>query len=145
MGYGKFSPARKFSGTRMDGSHYSGETPNGYTGMFRAKVTLANGKEILTEYGCNVYSVSNYFFERDNNSWETVNEFMKKFYGPIVPYDGSYGCQYAFGGDESDGLIDFFAKERVELPRPMKFELFGNEYLLTWYYQSEEDDNSESE
>jgi hypothetical protein len=138
MAYGKFIPARKFSGTRKDGTKYSGESPAGYSGLFRANVTYANGKRVFAEDGDEVYSVSDYFFNRDESSWETVNDSMDKFYGAIVPRDGTYGCQYGFGGDEGDGLIDFFAKERIEVPKPMKFELFGTEYVMSWYYCGED-------
>lgn len=148
MSYGKFVPARKYSGTREDGTTYSGEIPAGYSGLFRARISNVDETPILDDNGVKLYrytSVSDHWFNKDESIFEIVNDCMENKYGCIVLDGKPYGAQYGFGGDECDGLIDFFAKERVKLPEPMKFEAFGKEYLMTWYYASYDDDNSESE
>jgi hypothetical protein len=55
------------------------------------------------------------------------------------PFGKPYGfVKYGFGGDESDGLLYFFCKEKVLLPQPLKFDVLKKPYLMNWYYVGDE-------
>ena len=143
MPYGNFKPERKFGGTRLDGSKYTGKTPAGYTGLFKATVTYQNGEPILRSNGTVWSDVSDYFCHEDIKngvkkyaSWSFIDKIMFEELEKNFPNTTgtSYNIQYGFGGDESSGLIDFFTEVQLEIPEPIYFELYEKKYRMTWEY-----------
>jgi hypothetical protein len=143
MPYGNFKPERKFGGTRPDGSKYSGKTPAGYAGLFRATVTYQNGQPILRSDGTVQYDVPEHFCDEDAEngesyaySWSCIDRIMFEELEKNFPNTTGthYHIQYGFGGDDSSGLIDFFTEVQLEIPEPIYFELYGKKYRMTWEY-----------
>ena len=146
--YGKYYPVHKFDGKRSDGTEYSGETPAGYGGLFRADVTDMDGNSLHD------YSVADYFLGLKNpdenedtyknlnfETWEIINEHVRDVLSKHMPeQDDKYHWQCGFGGDEGDGLIDFFCKEKIDLPPPSIFRVYGKSYRMTWYYDGDDDE-----
>lgn len=147
--YGSYIASRKFSGKRSDGTEYSGETPAGYCGVFRAHITDINGNKL------HEYSVSDYFLALKNpdgneytgkdmnfETWEIVDEQISRVLCKHMPKrtHSSYHWQSGFGGDEGDGLVDFFCEQKVTLPPLSIFHLYGKLYKMTWYYCGDDDE-----
>jgi hypothetical protein len=142
--YGKYLEKETFVGIRRDGTEYSGQRPAGYTGLFRGHVTDIDGNKI------HEYSACDYFLdlkkpENDDGglnfeTWEIINQQLGEFVKIHMPQqEDEYHWQCGFGGDESDGLIDFFCKQKVKLPPPMIFEVYGKKYEMTWKYYGDSD------
>lgn len=139
--YGKYLESEKYSGVRSDGTTYTGERPAGYTGLFRGHVTDIDGNKL------HEYSASDYFLKLQNNenelnfeTWNIINDELSKFAEKHMPSDEeSHHWQCGFGADEGDGLIDFFCKQKVKIPPPMIFEVYGKKYEMTWTYVGDSD------
>jgi hypothetical protein len=145
--YGKYLEREMISGFRRDGTEYNYERPAGYTGLFRGHVTDIDGNKL------DDYNACDYFLtlrNPENNdltdgalnfeTWDMINDQLSNFIGKHMPkQEDKYHWQCGFGGDESDGLIDFFCKQKVKLPPPMIFEVYGKKYEMTWTYSGDSD------
>jgi hypothetical protein len=70
--------------------------------------------------------------------YKLIDELCTRHLKPLMNGDESYAYQSGFGGDESDGLIDFWLPVKVpELPI-ISFEIYGKKYELRWKYSSGE-------
>lgn len=123
--------------------------PAGYTGLFRGTVVDDFGNKV------GEHSAADYFLklqdpaekplqEGDLNfdTWDIIYEQMNNFVRKYMPQMSStYRYQYGFGGDESDGIIDFFCEHQIgELP-DMHFSVYGKYYKIVWNYIEDEADD----
>jgi len=141
MPFGKFIPARNDIITRRDGTKTTLNTPPGYGGLFWGRVYDKDGQRIhlAEEY---FYELAKTNKERsDFTYWEIIDaeigKHCDKYIGPF--YKSSHHYQYGFGGDESDGIIDFWLPEQVPEMPPMVFEIRGEKYTIEWEYSSGDD------
>jgi hypothetical protein len=147
MPYGKFIPAENKIITNIYGEKVPLNKPAGYTGLFWGSVLDAKGKTIEL--------ASDYFWDREDfehgfNCWEIIDEFIGQHCAKYIsPYCGEkHSYQYGFGGDECDGLIDFWATERIPTMPDMPFEIAEEKYTITWRYSpghSDDDDEDDDD
>jgi hypothetical protein len=137
MPFGKFHPAKSEIITRLDGTTVPLDTPPGYGGLFWGRVYDSDGNRIRR--------ASDYFWElgQDNMEdefryWYVIDELIHQHCLKYIhPYRGyAHHYQSGFGGDESDGLIDFWVKEPIPEMPDMPFEIEGEKYILKWEYSS---------
>jgi hypothetical protein len=155
MPYGKFEPLRKYSGISYDGTPYSGETRAGYIGVFIGIITHSDGTPIINEKGRKVsgYAFDNYIFDKvcdeclsnkdtrdkHENYCEEIEWSIHEYYKDTLRRHEDDHFQFEIGGDGGDGWFEFFTVEPVEeLPKPMKFKVYDEEYLLTWQYREDD-------
>ena len=151
--YGKYQPVEKYSGKRSDGTEYSGETLAGYSGSFHGSVTDMNGNTMPEYMACDYFltlrNPKNNTLRDDAlnfEAWEIIDSYISNSVCKYMPkHDYNYYWQSGFGGDEIDGLVDFFCKEKVELLPPVIFRLYGKSYKLTWHYCGDYDSDDESD
>jgi hypothetical protein len=146
MPFGKFSPARNEIITTMGGDKVPLHTPAGYGGLFWGSVYGSDGNKIKR--------AENYFRELgevdhpedDYTYWydidELISEHCIKYIGPYRG-DIHHNYQSGFGGDECDGLIDFWTEKPLPDMPNMPFEIAGKRYILKWEYSSGSDSDSE--
>jgi len=148
--YGKYQPAEKYSGKRPDGTEYSGETLAGYSGDFRGSITDIDGNDV------DDYSASQYFLtlrnpknntlkEDDMNfeTWEIIDNYISNCVSEYMPECDHkyYHWQCRFGGNDLDGLVEFFCKEKVKILPPMIFKVYDKSYRMIWTYHAGYDDS----
>lgn len=122
--------------------------PEGYYGLFWGRVYDQNGK-------C-IYPASDYFMKLAEEKkidtfhyWDTIYElidaYCKKHITPLVEDDDDdkYHYQSGFGGDECDGLIDFWLPKQVPDLPDMPFTIDGTSYVLKWVYAGDDEDNED--
>lgn len=141
MPFGKFIPARNEIITNMYGEQVHHSTPPGYGGLFWGRVHNKDGKRIRL--------AEDYFYDLAKKNgeetefvyWEHIDseigKHCQKYIDPF--YKSSHHYQYGFGGDESDGLIDFWLPEPIPEMPPMTFEICGEKYTIEWEYSSGDD------
>lgn len=145
MPFGKFRPAENKIITNIYGEKVPLNTPSGYGGLFWGSVYDAKGKRINL--------ASDYFWDRklplddQFDAWEHISECIDAHCSKYVaPYcDDRHSYQSGFGGDESDGLIDFWAKDPIPEMPDMPFEVAGEKYTIRWDYSSGHDDSDDEE
>jgi hypothetical protein len=143
MPFGKYYPAENTMITTIYGDQVPLNKPAGYGGLFWGRVYDENEKKI--------WPASDYFWdlaksdghELEYEYWELIDsligEHCKKYVAPYSDDDHHY--QYGFGGDECDGLIDFWVKDPIPKMPDMPFEVAGEKYVLKWEYSSGSDDD----
>jgi hypothetical protein len=141
MPFGKFIPAKTETIKNMRGELVSFSSPAGYGGLFWGRVYDSDGNRIRL--------ASDYFWDlgkvdhpdNDFKYWEDIDEligeYCMKYIDPYSSHDHHY--QYGFGGDESDGLIDFWVKDPIPEMPDMQFEIAGKMYVIKWDYSSGDD------
>lgn len=139
MSFGKFHPAQNKMIKNMYGEKIPVNTPAGYAGLFWGTVYTSNGKKLE--------SAEEYFMtleekqEDDELDYcdiisDKIAEYCMRQLGPLCGNDPDYHYQSGFGGDEADGLIDFWLPVKApELP-DMKFVIENKEYTLKWEYSN---------
>lgn len=147
--YGKQLLSETYQVTSHDGIIKTFETTPGYVGLFKAKITYADKSPILDSEGNEPYSKADFFYDEDETfrTWTIIQKAMddglEDFVNTFTGSNPSHNMQCEFGADGGDGIIDFFTPERIPIPPAITFTLDGNNYLMTWYYDYDED-NSES-
>jgi len=147
MPFGKFHAAKDEMITTMRGDKVPLKTPAGYGGLFWGRVYGPDGKKITI--------AQDYFMElgKDEDEFKywyeidaLIHQHCMKY---IHPYRGdNHHYQSGFGGDESDGLIDFWTEKPIPEMPDMPFEIAGKAYVLKWDYSHGshgESDNDDSE
>lgn len=146
--YGEKIESETYQVTSQEGIIKTYNTTPGYTGLFRANITHADGSLILDHNGKEVYDKAEYFYDDMFTNWHIIQKAMDDgLEDYIIRFTSSgseisYNMQCEFGGDGSDGIIDFFTPSPIPMPPKVAFTIDGNNYLMTWYYV--EDDKSES-
>ena len=116
----------------------------GYTGLFWGSVRNADGSAVK---GTRIYngeefptdSAEEYFFNIED-AWEIIND---KLYRHLHTHIGDvehdkYHWQCGFGGDEMDGLLDFWLPRQIACPPDMTFEVLGKKYVMSFSYGGED-------
>jgi hypothetical protein len=136
MSFGKFHAAKDEMITTLRGDKVPLHTPAGYGGLFWGSVYGPDGKRIR--------NAQDYFWDLgkddhpddDFQYWydidQLINEHCIKYIGPYRGENHHY--QSGFGGDESDGLIDFWTEKPIPEMPDMPFEIAGKKYVLKWDY-----------
>lgn len=144
MPFGKFHPAKSEIITTMRGDKVPLNTPSGYGGLFWGRVYDSDGNRIRT--------ASDYFWELgqdkpedDFRYWYAIDELIHQHCLKYIhPYRGdNHHYQSGFGGDDCDGLIDFWVKEPIPEMPDMPFEIAGEKYIIKWEYSSGSMDEDE--
>lgn len=141
MPFGKFHPAKTENVTNFRGETIEVSTPAGYGGLFWGEVYDSDGNRIKM--------ASDYFWdlgkedypEDDFKYWEVIDEFIHQHCLKYIhEYRGKdHHYQSGFGGDESDGLIDFWTEKPIPEMPDMPFEIAGKKYVIKWDYSSGDD------
>jgi hypothetical protein len=138
MPFGKFIPAKTETIKNIRGELVSYSSPAGYGGLFWGRVYDSDGNliRLASDYFWDLGQANNP--EYDFQYWEDIDkligEHCEKY---IYPYRGDdHHYQYGFGGDESDGLIDFWVKDPIPEMPDMPFEIAGKKYVMKWDYSS---------
>lgn len=144
MPYGKFKPAEKYVVKNpWDGSKTKVSHPDGYSGLFWGRVYDAGNTLI--------YPASDYFmhlaedkkvetFEYWNILYELIDGYCAKHITPLKGDSTKHHYQSGFGGDECDGLIDFWLPVQVPDLPDMPFTIEGKPYVLKWKYSGDDDE-----
>jgi hypothetical protein len=106
----------------------------GYGGLFWGSVRNEDGSDI--EYA------SDFFFNVDDNghdAWDIINDklyfHLRKHIGQVDLIN--YHWQSGFGGDEMDGLLDFWLPTQIECPPDMQFKILGKNYIMSFKYDGD--------
>ena len=139
MPFGKFIPAKNEIITNMYGEKVPLNTPAGYGGLFWGRVYDEDGKriELAADYFWDMAEANGE--ENEATYWEFIDGEIGKHCEKYIKSDDMHHYQYGFGGDESDGLIDFWLPEPVQEMPPMAFEVCGKKYTIQWDYSSGDD------
>ena len=150
--YGKFLPSSVTpSFQRYDGTMTNPlSKPDGYVGLFLGTIFDEDGSKFrcLREYaGQLVQSDSFNLYVLDiEGAWDKINDklqdHMTKHIGPVAM---PYGWQCGFGGDEMDGLLDYWLPTKLACPPEMKFTISGMKYIMKFSYSGEDDSDLSSE
>lgn len=141
MPFGKFHPAKNEIITNMYGEKVPLNTPAGYGGLFWGRVFHGNGRRINLAQDYFMKLAKKNGEEDEFIYWELIDaeigKHCEKYIDPF--YKSSHHYQYGFGGDESDGLIDFWLPEQIPEMPPLRFKIRGKKYILRWEYSSGDD------
>jgi hypothetical protein len=114
----------------------------GYGGLFWGSVS--------NEDGSNIEYASDFFFKVEENgkeAWDIINDklhlHLHKHIGKVDRL--KYHWQCGFGGDEMDGLLDFWLPTQIECPPDMKFKILGEKYVMSFNYGGDDLDLSPEE
>ena len=99
----------------------------GYSGIFWGSVRNEDGSQL--QYAQDV------FFEIDG-AWEIINDklqrHLQKHIGVVDRKN--YHWQCGFGGDEMDGMLDFWLPTPLDCPPDMKFTILNKKYVMSFSY-----------
>lgn len=119
-------------------------SPKGYCGMFQGSVSNEDGSALE--------DAQDYFFDMKvdddgNDAWEIINNnlhrHLRKHIGKVDPI--KYHWQCGFGGDEMDGLLDFWLPTQIKCPPDMKFTILNKNYVMSFSYAGEDSGLSSEE
>jgi len=143
MPFGKFHPAKSEIIKNMYGEKVPLDTPAGYGGLFWGRVFHGNGRRIKLASDYFIELAKKNGEENEFTYWEFIDEEIgkhcQKYIDPFNITDGHYHYQYGFGGDESDGLIDFWVPTEIPEMPPLRFKIKNKKYILRWEYSSGDD------
>lgn len=138
MAFGEYHAAEESMITNIHGEQVLLKTPAGYGGLFWGNVYFKDTGECI--------SMAEYYFtdlgERNDDCiydyWMTIDEYIGKHCKKYLPKKTSehHHYQYGFGGNNCDGLIDFWLAEPVKKMPDMEFVIEGVTYVLKWRYSS---------
>jgi hypothetical protein len=137
MPFGKFYPAKTETIKNIRGETIEHSSPAGYGGLFWGRVYDSEGKRIrmAEDYFWELGKVDHP--EDDFKYWYDIDELIHQHCLKYIhPYRGDLHYQSGFGGDECDGLIDFWVKEPIPEMPDMPFEIAGKKYTIKWEYSS---------
>jgi hypothetical protein len=141
MAFGKFIPAEEKMITNIYGEQVLLKKPAGYGGLFWGSVYFKDSGEHI--------KMAEFYFtdlaeNNDNDTydyWEKIDDCIGKHCKKYLPSKGEHHhYQYGFGGDEGDGLIDFWLPKPVKEMPDMEFEIEGIKYVMKWDYSPGQDD-----
>lgn len=124
--------------------HTSKSGITGYIGLFWGSVRNEDGSVLKStkKYGEEIVesdSATDYFFDIEDNgneAWDIINEklqrHMRTHIGKVDFHE--YHWQCGFGGDEMDGLLDFWLPTQIGCPPDMQFEILGRKYVMSFNY-----------
>ena len=138
MPFGKFCPAKTEMIKNIHGEMIEFHQRAGYGGLFWGSVYGPDGKKIkmANDYFWELGKVDHP--EDDFKYWYDIDELISQHCTQYIgPYRGpDHHYQSGFGGDESDGLIDFWTENPVPEMPDMPFTIAGKNYVLKWRYSS---------
>lgn len=141
MPFGLFAPSRTDLITNKHGETVVLNTPEGYSGLFWGRVYDADGNriKIAHDYFWHLGQVD--YPDDDFKYWGIIDSRIAEHCDTyILPYCGKrHHYQSGFGGDESDGLVDFWTEKPIPEMPDMPFEISGNQYVMKWEYSSGEE------
>jgi hypothetical protein len=117
-------------------------SPKGYYGMFWG--TVSNEDGFTVEYA------SDYFLrieDKGKEAWDIIND---KLHRHLQTHIGEvdfhkYHWQCGFGGDEMDGLLDFWLPTRIKCPPDMEFKILDKKYVMSFDYSGDDSSLSSEE
>jgi hypothetical protein len=122
--------------------HKSNSGITGYLGMFWGSVR--NEDRTALE------DAADYFFDIVDNgrdAWDIINDklhrHLRKHIGEVDPI--KYHWQCGFGGDEMDGLLDFWLPTQITCPPDMKFAILDRKYVMSFSYAGDDSGFSSEE
>lgn len=142
MPFGKYIPAEEKMIKTIDGDEVLLKTPAGYAGLFWGNVYFKENDQFISHAEFYFTDVAENNDRDDYEYWELIDGYIGKHCKKYLPKKTheSYHYQYGFGGDECDGLIDFWLPEPVQEMPDMEFTIEGVEYVMKWTYSSGNDD-----
>jgi hypothetical protein len=127
--------------------HKSNSGITGYIGLFWGSVCNEDGTNLKStkKYGEEIVesdSAADYFFDIEdggNEAWDIINDklhrHLRKHIGEVDHI--KYHWQCGFGGDEMDGLLDFWLPTQIECPPDMEFKILGRKYVMYFSYSGD--------
>jgi len=155
--YGKFKKAHYYPETTLRNGQVMKAriSPKGYSGMFWGSVrnedgSLVKGTRMYNGEPFETDSAEQFFFDIEDNgreAWDIINDklhrHLQKHIGEVDR--DKYHWQCGFGGDEMDGLLDFWLPTQIECPPDMKFEILGKKYVMSFHYSGDDELSFSSE
>ena len=134
MPFGKYCPVEK-------------HTPAGYSGLFWGTVygkygeRIANAQDYFRELA-EENGVDGFIYEDEIS--DALEEHCEIYIDPYCGID--YNYQSGFGGDDCDGLVDFWTEKPIPTMPPMYFKICKRIYVMKFEYSSgSEEDEDECE
>lgn len=139
--YGSYKPAKTETiHNRWDGRITTVETPAGYSGLLWGTVHHRNGRKIKNAQDYFMKLAETNGEEDEFAYWNIIGDLLSNYcrehIRPLKGDNPSYGYQCGFGGDESDGLIDFWLPVKVPKLPNLKFVIKDKMYTLRWDFTS---------
>lgn len=99
-------------------------------GLIRAQVYGPNG----------LIKHADDFFDCETDEWVIINDAMKKVLIPILPERGvdKSNWQCGFGGDEGNGLVDYWLPKKIAYLPNVVFKIKGIEYKMIFQIDDQE-------
>lgn len=145
MAFGKFIPAESKIITNIYGEKVPLNKPAGYAGLFWGTVFDENGGKIDVASDYFRELASDLGEDDDFCYWEIIDhaieQYCKKHLRPISDKSERHHYQYGFGGDNCDGLIDFWLPESVPEMPDLEFTIDNKKYTIRWEYSPGDDDD----
>lgn len=140
MPYGKYNPAKSEKIINSRGETTIINTPEGYSGLFWGKVYCDDVE---------IQNAEDYFLKITGSDehlefdyWDQISDIIEqhctKYIFPYVKDHYNYHYQSGFGGDECDGLIDFWLPVPIPKMPDIVFKIQGKIYQLRWTFSSGE-------
>jgi len=156
--YGQLKKARyHVKKTLLNGKSINAHiSPKGYYGVFWGSVSNEDGSvpTRMKKFGDGEIETENaqeYFYDmkvddRGNDAYDIINDnlhrHLQTHIGEVDPI--KYHWQCGFGGDEMDGMLDFWLPTKIKCPPDMKFAILGKNYVMSFSY-AEDDSGLSSE
>ena len=83
-----------------------------------------------------------YFWELDKNGYledadsisKDLDKHLSNNWHSVESSSSKYSYQSGFGGNNGDGLVDFFLENKMPCPKDMKFKVYNKNYTMKFRY-----------
>ena len=129
--YGEFKPEERFINQF---SNKKVVTPAGYSGLFVGRV-YDSMNNLIPDADTYFWNLDQSVGKLGDDSIDTaLRAHLAKKWHPLESVSSKYSYQSGFGGDEGNGLIDFFLKKQMPCPPDMKFKVHDKNYTMKFIY-----------
>lgn len=111
----------------------------GYSGLFRGQVHSSLTGKLVSLAEDYFWMLGKIDYPDDEFKYwyyisDLINEHCIKYIRPYCGNGENYYYQSGFGGDESNGLIDFWTQSPVPEMPDMHFKIAETLYMIKWKY-----------
>lgn len=138
MPFGKYIPSEEVFGECM-GREVLVTTPAGYAGLFWGTVYEMDGTKINhaeAHFEQLALNDGKDRYEYVNLIADVIDNHCHNYIAPYCGENGEYNYQSGFGGDESDGMIDFWCEKPIPRMPNSLFGFGGKTWFIKWEYSN---------